>query len=239
MNQRKIIWTWIRRISLSFILFILVYLLSAVILSRTIVHSDFRPIPANQAGIDIYVRTNGVHTDLILPAQSSERDWYQIIPPADLHRTEDNTVGQTEYISFGWGDKGFYLDTPTWADLKFSTAFIAATGLGSTAMHIEAVTTPQVSESVRKIRISPAQLQKLIAHIDQSFEYDAQGKIIKINTTANYNDHDAFYEAIGHYSIFTTCNQWTRDGLSEAGIRTSAFAPLDDGVMRPLGEIVP
>lgn len=235
MTQRKIIWTWIRRISLSFILFILVYLLSAVILSHTTVNSDFRHIPADQAGIDIYVRTNGVHTDMVLPAQSSERDWYQIIPTADLH----HIAGQTEYISFGWGDKGFYLDTPTWADLKFSTAFIAATGLGSTAMHIEAVTTPQVSESVRKVRVSPVQLQKLIAHIDQSFEYDAQGKIIKINTTANYNDHDAFYEAIGHYSIFTTCNQWTRDGLSKGGIRTSVFTPMDNGVMRPLGEIVP
>ena len=239
MTQLKTIWTWTYRITLSLILFILVYLLSAVILSHITVHSKFHPIPADQAGIDIYVRTNGMHTDLILPAQSSERDWYSIIPPADLHRIEDNTVGQTEYLSFGWGDKGFYLDTPTWADLKFSTAFIAATGLGSTAMHIEAVTTPQVSESVRKIRISPAQLQKLIAHIDQSFEYDAQGKIIKINTTANYNDHDAFYEAIGHYSIFTTCNQWTRDGLSEAGIRTSVFTPMDNGVMQPLSKIMP
>ena len=130
MTQLKTIWTWTYRITLSLILFILVYLLSAVILSHITVHSKFHPIPADQAGIDIYVRTNGMHTDLILPAQSSERDWYSIIPPADLHRIEDNTVGQTEYLSFGWGDKGFYLDTPTWADLKFSTAFIAATGLG-------------------------------------------------------------------------------------------------------------
>ena len=232
MKQLKILCIWTRGLVLSVALFVLVYVLAAVILSHITVNSDFRPIPDNQAGIDIYVRTNGEHTDVVLPAQSSDRDWYSIIPPADLHRI----AGQTEYISFGWGDKGFYLDTPTWADLKFSTAFIAATGLGSTAMHIEAVTTPQVSESVRKIRISPAQLQKLIAHIDQSFEYDAQGKIIKINTAANYNDHDAFYEAIGHYSIFTTCNQWTRDGLSEAGIRTAVFTPLDDGVMRPLTE---
>ncbi len=239
MTQLKTIWTWTYRITLSLILFILIYLLSAVILSHTTVHSDFRPIPADQPGIDIYVRTNGVHTDVVLPAQSSERDWYQTIPAADLHRIQDKTAGQTEYISFGWGDKGFYLDTPTWADLKLSTAFIAATGLGSTAMHIEAVAMPQVSESIRKVRISPTQLQALIAHIDRSFEYDAKGKIIKINTTANYNDHDAFYEAIGRYSIFTTCNQWTRDGLSKTGIRTSVFTPMDNGVMQPLSEIVP
>ena len=233
MTQLKTIWTWTYRITLSLILFILIYLLSAAILSHTTVNSDFRLIPADQAGIDIYVRTNGVHTDVVLPAQSSERDWYQTIPAADLHRIE----GQTEYISFGWGDKGFYLDTPTWADLKFSTALIAATGLGSTAMHLEAVAKPQESESIRKVRISPAQLQALIAHIDRSFEYDAQGKIIKINTTANYNDHDAFYEAKGRYSIFTTCNEWTRDGLSKAGIRTSVFTPMDNGVMQPLSTI--
>lgn len=39
------------------------------------------------------------------------------------------------YIAFGWGDKGFYLDTPTWADLKFSTAFKAAFWMGQSAMH--------------------------------------------------------------------------------------------------------
>ena len=40
------------------------------------------------------------------------------------------------YISIGWGDKGFYLDTPTWAELKLSTALIAGFGLGNAALHI-------------------------------------------------------------------------------------------------------
>ena len=39
-------------------------------------------------------------------------------------------------ISIGWGDKGFYLDTPTWAELKLSTALIAGFGLGNAALHI-------------------------------------------------------------------------------------------------------
>jgi hypothetical protein len=39
------------------------------------------------------------------------------------------------YLAFGWGDKGFYLNTPEWADLKVSTALNAAFGLSSSAIH--------------------------------------------------------------------------------------------------------
>jgi hypothetical protein len=44
----------------------------------------------------------------------------------------DNTISKRydfSYVSFGWGDKGFYLDTPSWAELQPSTAFVAAFGL--------------------------------------------------------------------------------------------------------------
>lgn len=54
-------------------------------------------------------------------------DWSQKIP---FSQTKGKST-DFNYIAFGWGDKGFYLDTPTWADLKFSTAFKAAFGWDS------------------------------------------------------------------------------------------------------------
>ena len=194
------------------------------------VNSSFQSLSDHTAGHDIYVRSNGVHTDIVLPVVTNVRDWRGVIASADLH----NQSGDLPYISFGWGDKGFYLDTPTWADLKASTAFVAAFGLGSTAMHVEAVAQPQVSDTVRHLRVSDAQLAVLVAHIDASFKYDGERRVQKINTTANYNEHDAFYEAVGRYSLFSTCNEWTRDGLSSAQIRTAVFSPLASGVLRHL-----
>ena len=51
---------------------------------------------------------------------------------AENTKSKDSTA---EYLAFGWGDKGFYLDTPEWSDLKASTAFKAAFALGNSAMH--------------------------------------------------------------------------------------------------------
>ena len=211
-----------------FATFVALYALIVVTLSRIPLNANFESLPTDQAGIDIYVRTNGVHTDIVLPAKTTIRDWSNMIPPADLH----NADGRLPYISFGWGDKGFYLDTPTWAELKASTAFVAATGLGSTAMHIEAIEQPNTNTTIRHLRISEAAFQSIVADIDRSFKLDAHNHVEHINTTANYNDHDAFYEATGRYSIFTTCNEWTRKTLAHAGVKTAIFSPLQDGVMR-------
>ena len=81
--------------------------------------------------VELYILTNGVHTDLVVPVKSKYINWSSKLP-------FENTKGQKtdfDYISFGWGDKGFYLDTPTWAELKFSTAFKAAFWLSDSAMH--------------------------------------------------------------------------------------------------------
>ena len=194
------------------------------------INNDFQSLSDSAVGTDVYIRSNGVHTDLVLPMTSGVRNWRDVILTQDLH----NEAGALSYISFGWGDKGFYLETPTWADLKASTAFVAAFGLGSTAMHVEAVAQPKVGNMIRRVRVTDAQLAMLVAHVDQSFVYDASGRVQKINTQANYNEHDAFYEAVGRYSIFTTCNEWTRAGLSVAGIKTVVFSPHDAGVLRYL-----
>ncbi|HOB24230.1 MAG TPA: DUF2459 domain-containing protein, partial [Kaistella sp.] len=58
----------------------------------------------------------------MVPVKTPEIDWSQQIP----FKTTLSKRTDFKYLAIGWGDKGFYLDTPTWADLKFSTAFKAA-----------------------------------------------------------------------------------------------------------------
>ena len=53
----------------------------------------------------------------------------------------------TEWIAFGWGDRGFMLNTPTWSDLRPGTAIVALSGAGSGAMHVEYVETPTAYKS--------------------------------------------------------------------------------------------
>ncbi|HTF80748.1 MAG TPA: DUF2459 domain-containing protein, partial [Cytophagales bacterium] len=59
--------------------------------------------------IPIYIVSNGVHTDVLLPTDTGNA--------LDSYLIHKQGQGMPHaYIAYGWGDKGFYLETPTWAD---------------------------------------------------------------------------------------------------------------------------
>lgn len=176
--------------------------------------------------LSIYILTNGVHTDLVLPIKTPQIDWSQQLK-------FENTKGKrTDYnlIAIGWGDKGFYLDTPTWAELKFSTAFNAATGLSTAAIHATYYRQMREGENCVKIDISNNQYQRLIDFIQKDFIRQKNGDVTHIKTEAVYGDSDAFYDATGSYSLFHTCNSWTNRALKAAGQKASIWTPFDQGI---------
>lgn len=177
--------------------------------------------------IAIYIQSNGVHTDVVFPACSNAIEWYDFINPEEFKNQTDQS-----WITIGWGDKGFFLDTPTWADLKFSTAFNAAFLPSPTAMHIAYSEEPTENENRIKTTISLNQYRKMIAFVKNSFQVNNNLPILIPNK--GYGDKDNFYEANGKYHLFRTCNTWTNDVLKVGGIRTSLLALFSDGILEPL-----
>lgn len=176
--------------------------------------------------VELYILTNGVHTDLVLPVRTSQIDWSQKLP-------FKNTRGQKtdfRYIAFGWGDKGFYLDTPTWSQLKFSTAFKAAFWLSDSAMHCTYYKQMKEGNDCKKMMLTEQQYQDLIQFIDSRFDKDAAGHYILVPTNAVYGDDDAFYDAKGSYNFTYTCNTWANDGLKVAGQKAALWTATDFGI---------
>lgn len=178
--------------------------------------------------VEAYILTNGVHTDLVVPVKSKYIDWSQKLP---IENTKGRDADQN-FIAFGWGDKGFYLDTPTWADLKFSTAFKAAFWLSESAMHCTYYKKMTVAADCKKIILTEKQYQDLIKFIDDKFDKDSEGKYILIKTNAVYGNNDAFYDAKGSYNFTYTCNTWANDGLKAAGQKAAFWTPTDFGIFR-------
>lgn len=177
---------------------------------------------------EIYILTNGVHTDIVVPVKSEMFDWSKEIP-------FENTLSKRsdfKYLSVGWGDKGFYLDTPTWADLKFSTAFKAAFWLSESAMHCTFYDQMTVGKDCKRIMITKDQYSRLINFIKDKFDRDSQGKVILIPTDAVYGRNDAFYDAKGRYSFLDTCNTWTNEGLKKSGQKAALWTPTDFGIFQ-------
>jgi uncharacterized protein (TIGR02117 family) len=190
----------------------------------------FIEVPAKDDGqkkeIPVYIYTNGVHTDIVMPVKNDIQDWSAKIPFTNIKS------GKTDYnyVGIGWGDKGFYLDTPTWADLKFSTAFKAAFWLSESAMHCTYYKTMKEGDDCKMIMISRDQYKKLVAFVDRKFDKDAKGNFILIPTNAVYGDTDAFYDAKGTYSFLDTCNTWTNNALKAADQKAALWTPTDYGI---------
>ena len=125
------------------------------------------------------------------------------------------------------------METPTWADLKFSTAFNAACSGSETAMHVAYhENEPHVTPDSKAKYIEPKKYLELIEYIKGSCKLDAE----KVDLIPNkgYWHNDNFYEANGAYHLFNTCNAWTNEGLKIAGVRTALLALFSDGIMRHL-----
>lgn len=180
------------------------------------------------ANIPVYIYTNGVHTDIVLPVKTTQIDWSQKIPYKNIKAPN----ADYKYVGIGWGDKGFYLDTPTWSQLKVSTAFNAAFWLGESAMHCTYYTTMKEGEDSKKMMLTLDQYKDLITFVDTKFDKDANGQNIVVPTDAVYDDNDAFYEAQGSYSFLNTCNTWTNDALKAAGQKAAFWTPTDFGIFQ-------
>jgi uncharacterized protein (TIGR02117 family) len=207
---------------LSIIAFLLVYLFAAYTLSRISLAAE----NDTRKDIPIYIRTNGVHTDIVVPVHHELFDWSKEIKVTHTQASDTNF----SHLALGWGDKGFYLETPTWADLKVSTALKAATGLSNTAIHATYLEKVKEDLSCKRIEISRKQYQRLIMFITSSFQKDKEGHFMHIKTNANYGKTDAFYEANGSYSLFHTCNTWANNGLKACGQKCCFWTPFDTGI---------
>ncbi|REC47214.1 TIGR02117 family protein [Chryseobacterium pennipullorum] len=192
----------------------------------------FIPVSAKDDGqkkeIPVYIYTNGVHTDIVMPVKNDLHDWSLAIPFANVKSKRTDY----KYIGIGWGDKGFYLDTPTWADLKFSTAVKAAFWLSDSAMHCTYYQTMTEGDDCKMIMISRDQYKKLVVFVEKKFDRDQNGNFMLIPTNAVYGDNDAFYDAKGTYSFLYTCNTWSNDALKAAGQKAALWTPTDFGIFQ-------
>lgn len=202
--------------------FFVLYIIVALVLPRFSVNSEDKNPKEDVA---IYIKSNGVHTDIVVPIKTEYKDWSEKLKFEHIP-SKDCTM---QFIGIGWGDKGFYLNTPEWSDLKFSTAFNAAFYLGTSAMHATFYKQIKENENCIKINISKEEYANLIKYIEDSFQLDADGNPILINATT-YGQNDSFYEANRKYSLFYTCNTWANNALKSADQKAAVWTPTDTGI---------
>ena len=174
------------------------------------------------SGVEIMVETNGVHTAIVMPLVTPQKDWRGDFPAGDLALPDRPYT----HVSVSWGEREVFLNTPTWWDLSpITVARVVGIG-GEGLLHVAHYVRPVPSPDHRPITITPRQYARLVAAIERSLP---KGRRVWYD---GYGQQDVFYDAPGHYTASNTCNQWTSDMLAQAGVRTGRWTPFAGGVMK-------
>lgn len=196
---------------LCFILIPITYIIISLILSTITIN---RKIENQVFDKKAYISTNGVHLNIIIPIQDLDSLFL-------LGLKHDET---DEYLSFGWGDENFYLNTPTWGDLTFKNAFRAMFLKSSSLMHVTRY--KHKKSHWIEIDVSDSELQKLTSYLLNTFVTDENGMKVMLENKG-YTSTDDFYKSKGSYSIFKTCNSWVNIGFKKSGLKCCLWTPFD------------
>jgi uncharacterized protein (TIGR02117 family) len=173
-------------------------------------------LPRGQ-GIRIYACDNGVHTDLVLPVSAEGIDWRQLPHPDESARMNLN------HVSFGWGSRDFYVNTPTWADVRPMTA-LKALLWDETVLHVEYRPEPAPGERCGVWAMGSDDYRRIVRFVRESLRgWPMQRPAL---VAVGYGPRDAFLASEGQYTAIDTCNQWTGRALRAGGAPVAAWAPF-------------
>ncbi len=196
-------------------------MLFSILLSVIPSNRNFRE-PLNTSS-EIWIKSNGVHLDIVLPIKNNYTDWSNIL------LIPDNIKDEVQFLGFGWGDKEFYINTPEWSDLQFSTAFKALFIPTDAAMHVTYYKNLRENDHSIKLLVEEQQFKDIQSFILKSFKIN-ESRVIPIKDI-EYGSCDRFYDANYSYTLFYTCNTWTNKALKKAGLPACVWTPFDKGIL--------
>ena len=211
---------WPRRIALAIAAIPALYLLAALVGSLVPVNRGWTEA---QQGTTIYLVSNGIHADLVLPAEAQGLDWRPLLPLSDFAAPD----ASARWIAFGAGERRVYLDTPRWRDIKPRTIWAALSG-GERVMHVEWVTHP--GYEARAIRLRPEEYRRLWAAIRADFRLDAQGKPQRIDHPG-YSIRTPSTSASARPARSRPATAGSASGYGSLACETSAWSPFAQGLL--------
>lgn len=197
-------------------------LLAVLLVSGTVVPRPLTaPAEASVQGENqILLLANPIHTDIALPVDDEVRAAFADLAASGL----PVDMPGVEYLIIGWGGRSFYIETPTWGDMRPLPVLKALT-VDRSVMHVSVAGPIDPSHpSVRPVTLTKEGRSRMIAAIRDSFIRE-DGMPVAISG-AGYGFDDAFFEARGAFNAFVGCNTWTAAMLRAGGVRTGWWTPL-------------
>lgn len=163
-------------------------------------------IPVANTEHTIYFIYREWHTSILIDAKT-----------VALHsRYLQQEAAYQRYVRIGWGDGNYF----TGKSKTFGSATKALIASSHSALQVIAYAQPPFAsippETRVPIAITDNAMRKLIRYLDSAFALDNAGQVIPLQAYAT--DAGNFYQAGGHYSLFSNCNTWSGRALQAANL---------------------
>lgn len=183
----------------------------------------FKPHSVSAAAGDplkILILSGAIHTDIAVPINDRVRTTFSFLADEGFPLADPNA----RWLIFGWGGRSFYLETPTWADLRPMPVLRAFT-IDRSVMHVEIAGDISARlPGISTIGVSEGEFQHLLDFMSDSFA--RQSSAVRPIPDAAYGQFDRFFEANGYFNALFGCNTWAAGALRAAGRRTGLWNPL-------------
>jgi uncharacterized protein (TIGR02117 family) len=179
----------------------------------------------------VYLVADSMHVDLVVPVENSAFDWRSVVKLETIGKEKRSDY---RYLKFGWGDRDFYMNTPSLDKVEYPRLFRTLFAPGNpTAVHINGYGgIPIEKDHVTKcVGLSQSQYLNLVAYLRRSLR---GGKVDRIQN--GFAAAAGFYEGEGFYSIANTCNNWVAGALDAADVTTPLWSGLPGPIMGKLGD---
>lgn len=206
------------RLVLNALLLLLLLLVCGAVIPRPLL----APVEASSGADDlrrILVLSGPIHTDIAIPLDEATRSAFPFLAVAGV------PVGHpgARWLIVGWGGRAFYLETPTWAELKPLPVLRALT-VDRSVLHVDVAGEALASQpGVAAFDVDQESLARLVAFVAKSFATGAGGATA---IPGDYGLNDRFFEATGLFNVLVGCNTWTASALRTAGLRSGLWTPL-------------
>ncbi|WP_200934714.1 TIGR02117 family protein [Rhizobium sp. Leaf341] len=168
----------------------------------------------------ILVLSNPIHTDIAIPVDAESLERFSFLRENGV--PVDDPAAR--WMVFGRGGRAFYLQTPTWADLK-PLPLLRGLTLDRAVLHVDVLgALDEPTPTVQGYDIGPVAYQRLLETIAADFER-LHGQVVPV-PDVRYGQTDRFFEATGWFTALAGCNTWTARVLRAAGLRTGVWNPL-------------
>lgn len=155
--------------------------------------------------VAVYVLGHGWHTGIVVPAG----EMVSQLPALE------SRYGGAPFLEFGWGDKDFYQAE----EITVGLALKASLWPTAAVMHVAAVPANVDAyfprSEVHRLCLTRSSFDALVRFITGSFRRAEGGDLLPLGWGLYGDSH--FYEAVGDYTLFNTCNTWTAKGIKSAG----------------------